>query len=56
MVEESPKPSDVGRVVEGVQVKIAWPLSLLRDKWKYAGIEEILPGDFRARIQMDKPA
>jgi len=56
VVEEGPKPSDVGRVVEGVQVKIAWTLPLLWDKWKYACIEEVLSGDFSACIQMDKPA
>ena len=56
MVKESKKPGNVSRVVEGVQVKIAWALPLLRDKWKYVGIEEVLPGDFSACIQMDKPA
>ena len=56
MVKESPKPGNVSRVVEGVQDKIAWALPLLRDKWEYAGIEEVLSGDFGARIQMDKPA
>ena len=56
MAKESPKSRDVSRMVEGVQAKIAWALPLLRDKWKSIGIEEVLPGDFSARIQMDKPA
>jgi len=56
VVKESPKSSEVSRVVEGVQAKIAWALPLLWDKWKYIGIEEVLPGDFSARIQMDQSA
>ena len=56
MVKESTKPSNISGVVEGVQVKTGRPLPLLRDKRKYAGIEEVLQRDFSARIQMDKPA
>jgi hypothetical protein len=56
VVKESTKPSDISGVVEGVQVKTDWALPLLRGKWKYAGIEEVLPRDFSAGIQMDKSA
>ena len=54
MVKECSEPVEVSRVVEGIRTETGRALPLLRDKWKYAGIEGILQRGIEACIQVDQ--
>ena len=54
MVKECSESGEISGVVEGIRTEAGRTLPLLRDKWKYAGIEGILQRGIEACIQVDQ--
>lgn len=50
MVKEGSKSGRAKRMVAGVEAKTVRTLPLLWDKWKYAGIKEILYSDLNTGL------